>query len=563
MDSAALLALFFEAQDLCEAGDAQADAKLQDLVRTIGDKQPSCAWPQDSLHELPPASILLSAALNGRAEIRLDRAAAMGFPLLAQGSPSIIEAEAYLCASLEAWPQNVTALMSLALLSRDTGDADRALALWTRVSELPQSPEDEPGSRDPESDSEVESDDGDTYDWADAFVYEPRRRCLALATMHRALLASQLGKHAEAIHPIRSFGFRWRLSPAVWNAARVAPRRLPLPARSNCPVRFFPDAVPREAFEQLRRAFAPGAAYWRETKYHSASVEKRYFTWYVDLRALPTPHDNVVERLIRQLAPLTGDSGLQCAEWWVHSRGAGRGVGHELHYDLEEAIMEAGGAVVHPAVSSVVYLSDAGDPTLVIDETMDGPPGTEAYLVHPSSRAFLTFRGDLLHGVLPGAFNAKAGDGVGADAVRAPAAGVGDRSVRNRRTADMDQRLVLLIAWYGEQTVGAAHRSRLSAQSSVPRVTRSQTWPAELQLRPADRSGAAETGHAPKPLTVEPASPVWEELPPSGSCELKPPGALRQHFFLHTPDDVRIRLTEEHGVGGSWAAASKKRRRNK
>jgi len=82
------------------------------------------------------------------------------------------------------------------------------------------------------------------YDWADAFVYEPRRRCVGLATMHAALLASQLGRHAEAEGAIRSFGFRWRLSPCVWRAARVPARKVPPPAgsglRDGCPVRVCP-----------------------------------------------------------------------------------------------------------------------------------------------------------------------------------------------------------------------------------------------------------------------------------------------------------------------------------
>jgi len=167
----------------------------------------------------------------------------------------------------------------------------------------------------------------------------------------------------------------------------------------------YPDAVPRETCEQLRRAFAPGAAhwseatrprhvhdtsetcpvgaaYWSETRYASASAEKRYFTWYVDLASPPSPHEDVVTRLVRRLAPLAGELAgevaPQSAEWWVHSRGAGRGVegggraarlrapvwpapphpsslrtgvGHELHYDVEEGALEAGGEVLSPASS--------------------------------------------------------------------------------------------------------------------------------------------------------------------------------------------------------------------
>ena len=57
-----------------------------------------------------------------------------------------------------------------------------------------------------------------------------------------------------------------------------------------------------------------------------------------------------------------------------HSRLAGRNVGHELHFDLEERALEATGRVVHPMLSSVLYLSGGGDPTIVLDEPIGRPP---------------------------------------------------------------------------------------------------------------------------------------------------------------------------------------------
>ena len=138
-------------------------------------------------------------------------------------------------------------MMSLALLRRDGGDAEEALSLWRRVSRLPGSLGEEEGEEEGGEEAEAEAEEGEEegeYDWADAFVYEPRRRCVGLATMHAALLASQLGRHAEAEGAIRSFGFRWRLSPCVWRAARVPARKVPPPAgsglRDGCPVRVCP-----------------------------------------------------------------------------------------------------------------------------------------------------------------------------------------------------------------------------------------------------------------------------------------------------------------------------------
>jgi len=114
---------------------------------------------------------------------------------------------------------------------------------------------------------------------------------------------------------------------------------------------------------------------------------------------------HAVDRLILSLWPLLGRTDITSCEWWVHQRAVGRGWGHELHFDVEERTMELTGRVVHPAVSSVVYLSDDGDPTLVIDETLDAPlGGRTAYCANPLPRSFMAFDGRLLHGVLPGPF---------------------------------------------------------------------------------------------------------------------------------------------------------------
>ena len=105
---ASLLALFFDAQDACEAGDTRADTKLQALADAIGGGEgrvpAPCAWPRDAALPLPPPSLLLSAALNGRAELQLDKAAALGFPLLARASAPAREAEAdWTCGLMAAW----------------------------------------------------------------------------------------------------------------------------------------------------------------------------------------------------------------------------------------------------------------------------------------------------------------------------------------------------------------------------------------------------------------------------------------------------------------------------
>ena len=88
------------------------------------------------------------------------------------------------------------------------------------------------------------------------------------------------------------------------------------------------------------------------------------------------PPSNTVELLAAHLLPLTGcgDRIVGC-EWWVHTRSDGRSIGHQMHFDTEEATLAAG-RLCHPTVSSVTYLSGTGggDPTVVFDQRSDPIP---------------------------------------------------------------------------------------------------------------------------------------------------------------------------------------------
>ena len=65
--------------------------------------------------------------------------------------------------------------MSLALLERDCGHADRALALWTAVAAL---------EADDEDDDDGEDEEEEVDQWAEAWILEPRRQCVPLAAMY-------------------------------------------------------------------------------------------------------------------------------------------------------------------------------------------------------------------------------------------------------------------------------------------------------------------------------------------------------------------------------------------
>ena len=273
MRSEELEAIFFKAQD---SQDASLRARLfSQITSTVATDD--------------PGRIVSSAAHNSLAELKIDEAMALGFPMTAHDDATVLEARRLLRQALKLWPDNAQAAMSLALLERDCGHADRALELWTAVAALQDEDEDE-------NDDDEDDDDDEGNEWAEAWILEPRRQCVPLAAMYAALLLSQLGRHEQAVPTLRRFGFTRALAPSVWACARRPPRQASAtPAgaaaataavAAACPVRYFGDALRPETHAQLLEAFAPGAAYWRETGYEQASANKQYFTFGVDVAAL-------------------------------------------------------------------------------------------------------------------------------------------------------------------------------------------------------------------------------------------------------------------------------------
>lgn len=601
---------FYLAED---AADRREGARIfASLLRACGAPAPIRSdaelWPRGGA---PPAlatrvSLLHSVASNALGELRLDEALELGFPSTGLDCEPLQLAIAHFDAALRSWPRNAPALFSLGQIRKDRGQTCGALELFGRAAELP--------TADPAGAG------GKHAAWREVWVFAPRRPAVAAGAMTAALLHSQAGEHGAALPLLRRFGFRLRLSPHVWAAAASSPPPAPLgapPPSPPDPVRLYADAVPDAMADRLRRAFAPSAAYWRETGYHTASSEKRYFTFFYSCAARPS---NAVEALIARLRPLLGRQDLACAEWWVHTRPVGRHPGHELHYDLEESLLEASGRVLHPLVSSVVYLSGGASagPTIVLDERLspDGEPpqpepreragkrprpGGDApseaqaragagertarrcWLAHPLERGFFSFPGHLLHGVLPVDAPPRAAAGTpplarrGEPRRRAPAEADGWPAPEQPGAAG-EQRLTLLVAWYGEDVRSSGSRARgrgLGPQGAVPRPSRRVTWPRDLEMGderprvgPPGAARVAAPERAPRQVPVVGVAHAWEPLPapeptrataPGGGANgplLEVPCHLDQHFFMRTPDDVRQRLLREHGLDGTWTKAA-------
>ena len=600
------LALFLLGQELYDCGDGcGAEAALCACARACGGAIDGIVGEDEIEGEgegegegeeggapVIPREYVLSAALDALGNVHMDRASSAGFPLAASADAAAhaLAAESAYEAAVRAWPRQAQAALSLALLRRDAGRREEAIRTWAGVLAL----QGEDADADAIADAEL------AEEWGSAAAAVP------FARAERCVAAAAAGKIDIADADAAALGYTRRLSKALWcEADGCGPDRRRVCAAADADASapaVFHDAVPRAAAAQLRAAFAPDAPYWHETGYARASSERAYFTFGVgDLPALVAgeraPAD-AVEALIRRLAPLaqayldarraparcagaSGAGGQQLCEceWWIHARpSGGRSPGHQLHFDAEERTMELSGgrSVVHPAVSSVVYLSggdgsvDApGDPTVVLDQTLGGAPARRAWVVHPRARSFMVFDGDRLHGVLPGGRRGGGGEPYesGPDVLNSglPAA----------------QRLTLLIAWYAEgqpllrEASGSKRARALTARGSIPRPTRSRTWPRALQLEADDAASAQAEEAEPAEWRPPAISPAWEDVRPAGGPSrvagaaadgARVPAddleeAYKTHFFLVREDDVERRLWEEHGEDGTYTRASDKRRR--
>jgi len=98
------------------------------------------------------------------------------------------------------------------------------------------------------------------------------------------------------------------------------------------------------------------------------------------------------------------------AEWWVQHRSLSAPKG--FHFDVDQEQQRRGGALRSPALSSILYLTDAGGPTLILDQVaticswsghvlLSPPEPAEADVIHPLANRFVLFRAACLHGCLP------------------------------------------------------------------------------------------------------------------------------------------------------------------
>lgn len=126
---------------------------------------------------------------------------------------------------------------------------------------------------------------------------------------------------------------------------------------------------------------------------------------------------NIYLHHTRNLPPLTSDEdqSLHGIEWWVQIR---RGDGGQtirqhrrsprvlardpedvnLHWDKDEELIDEGGPIIHPIISTVTYLTSQGAPTLIIPiSSRNGSSSDHVFLSYPFRGKHISFDGRWLH----------------------------------------------------------------------------------------------------------------------------------------------------------------------
>ncbi len=539
------------------SADACAAAKALRIAHELEEDGDPVAARQCVQHAIALAHASSKAACSFALSDAVDAAnppaaliASVGYATLGalhREADEVHEARSAFEASLSIWAENATATQKLAELELHHGSFERACQLFQSAAALPPCAA-LPGNA-----------------WYAELCAEPRASAVAVASYAHALSLHLVNRCDEATPYLRRLGVRQRLSPAVWAAVTSDQRALrsqpqqqqqQQPQRSSvpkAPVTRHSGAVPAGLLQTLQRAFAVDSPFWDESEYDY----RGYFSFWFDLARRPK---NAVEQLALRLLPLTGcaDRVVGC-EWWVHRKAASRSLGnahgHQLHFDTEEGVLYGMDEVVHPAVSSVLYLSSAqtAGPTVVLDQRYGaGTPAQRAFVSHPAEGNVLFFPGDRLHGVCPSA------------PPHSPSRP--HRTKRSRatpplqRAAALPRRVTLMIGFW-TKNVGAlcAPRMPYEACGPTPRASRACTWPSLLPLASDLPDAEQPTCHA-----VPEVRPAWQDLPPAAPDELEAacdaawaahglvvPEARNNHFFVRGQEEFLF----DHLQGGGARAA--------
>jgi hypothetical protein len=444
---------------------------------------------------------------------------------------------------------------------------------------------------------------------------------LVTASYMSAMVASCVGQHDVAADSLQHFCSPdipiARIHPHVWDAGlpwsnynhhqsntnpilnidSLATRMTRMTQGAFSPHVFY-DAISPELLNVLRFAFRSNGPYWKESGYNR-NIYYSYWTDYPLPRPLNVSGDNnnnmngcivgnavehyivhhVLPRVRSVVSAAKDPHAVKGFEWWVHTRPHGANLGHQLHFDTDEALLEQDGTLESPIAATVTYLTLEQDTvsygaTMLFDQTPKSKTNAEqAYLCFPKSRSLLVFPGDLLHGVLP-CLSSNSND-YSSDTYN------DDSSVDNQSATREFERLTFMVNFWGYRIPDRVTNLPLYGPSGpMPPPTKEHTWVHDIchgyprtvqEEMPSDATLAHGSNSNNGLVTVSPAwdiiykadistpivdggggtaaaAPVdeWSIAHPSTTLTIPASGTFQQRFFVtNAPDYFYSQLFEE------------------
>ena len=407
-----------------------------------------------------------------------------------------------------------------------------------------------------DGDDEDEDEDNDDDD---DDLYTPSSRVESTSSFMSSYLLSALSRHDEALVYLKKFHLSHRIHPNVWSLASNH-AQLPSTSSLSSDIDFNPriyrgssdsGVLPPALYNQFCNIFAPGASYWKESDYNN----RGYYSYFIDLNDVShvSPTNVVEDAIVNHLLPFAhqslsdnkvgGHSSQQIigAEWWVHTRPLGANLGHQIHYDTDEYMLNSKKKVTHPVVSSVLYLTGAGKrdcneadasatqasvtagSTIIFDQTPESTNvASQAWVSQPLDNSFMTFPGNLLHGVLP-CTDVRVSDNSG---------GV------NSNNDEGLHRLTFMVGfWTRDVCDGMGERELYSPCGPLPPPVLEHSWVIQSQTGYTDRRRMKKQKGTKADdrmiFTKLPStSPAWEKFSGDEASTLTIPKELDHRFFV-------------------------------
>jgi len=359
----------------------------------------------------------------------------------------------------------------------------------------------------------------------------------ATCSFMAGLLHSTLNHHSEALCHLSKFDITHRIHPNIWIAgtdklsSSAVKRSITNDNIPFQPIYFTGDGVlPDHLYSRLCTVFSPSAMYWKETDYQN----RGYFSFYEDICKGKSPKNLVDDVILNYLLPLAQSvvpsEKIVGYEFWTHTRPLRANLGHQMHFDTDEALLAQEKKVTHPVVSSILYLTGnkeenrrmAGS-TIILNQTPSSSDiATEAYISHAQNRKYTIFPGCCLHGVLP-------------------CPGSIEQYSNKVSKGTSTERLTLMVGFWTRRVPDQMLERRLYGPCSpLPEPNEEHTWVQEIMKGYGNDNSQQDvipkyTGQVNSDV-LPTVSPAWEDI--SGDinsrkgAKLQIPTALDHRFFV-------------------------------